>query len=81
MPLYEYRCEQDGTLLELLRPMAEADAPVEDPEGRGRTFRRVHSLFAAKGAGPAGQASSGGHTHHGGSCACGKRPAGQCGGG
>ena len=33
MPLYEYRCEEDGSLVTLLRSMAEADEPVEDPEG------------------------------------------------
>ena len=45
MPLYEYRCEEDGELITLLRPMAEADDPVADPEGRGRTYSRVHSVF------------------------------------
>jgi hypothetical protein len=47
MPLYEYICEQDGTVIELLRPMAEADAPVPDPENKGRVFTRKHSTFAA----------------------------------
>lgn len=46
MPLYEYRCEETGEMITLLRPMAEADKPVEDPEGKGRTFSRVHSTFA-----------------------------------
>ena len=45
MPLYEYRCEEDGELITLLRPMAEADEPVEDPEGQNRSFHRVHSVF------------------------------------
>ncbi|MBG85058.1 MAG: FmdB family transcriptional regulator [Phycisphaerae bacterium] len=45
MPLYEYRCEEDGSLVTLLRSMAEADEPVEDPEGLDRTFHRVHSTF------------------------------------
>ena len=45
MPLYEYRCEEDGSLVTLLRSMAEADEPVEDPEGLDRTFLRVHSTF------------------------------------
>ena len=45
MPQYEYECVQDGELLTLLRPMSEADAPVEDPRGEGRTFKRVHSVF------------------------------------
>ena len=46
MPLYEYRCDEDDTTITLLRPMAEADDPVDDPEGRHRTFRRVHSTFS-----------------------------------
>ncbi|MEM0984416.1 MAG: FmdB family zinc ribbon protein [Planctomycetota bacterium] len=53
MPLYEYRCEQDGTVLELRRSMADADKPVPDPEYRGRTFRRVLSGFQAKSSTPA----------------------------
>jgi putative FmdB family regulatory protein len=55
MPLYEYTCETDGATIELLRPMADADKPVEDPENRGRVFKRKHSTFAT-----AGAASSGG---------------------
>lgn len=77
MPLYEYRCEQDGTLIELMRPMAQADAPVEDPEKKGRTFTRVLSVFQSAGStrerGPAGGSS---HVHSG-SCGCGK-PRGSC---
>ncbi|UCD75829.1 MAG: hypothetical protein JSV91_02705 [Phycisphaerales bacterium] len=46
MPLYEYRCEQDGATITLLRPMADADKAVEDPQGRGRTFIRVLSSFS-----------------------------------
>jgi hypothetical protein len=40
MPLYEYRCEEDGNVITLLRPMAQADEPVE----RSRRARpRVHA--------------------------------------
>ena len=45
MPLYEYACEEDGSTLTLLRSMAQADDPVEDPEGRNRNYTRVHSTF------------------------------------
>lgn len=48
MPLYEYVCDTDGEVIELLRPISEADHPVPDPKGLGRTFRRRHSTFAAK---------------------------------
>jgi putative FmdB family regulatory protein len=73
MPLYEYICEQDGTVIELLRPMAEADKPVQDPENKGRVFTRKHSTFASTG--PAGRSLPIGG---GGGCACGK-PHGGCG--
>ena len=45
MPLYEYESTEDGEIITLLRPMADADSPVEDPSGRDRTFRRRHSVF------------------------------------
>jgi predicted nucleic acid-binding Zn ribbon protein len=45
LPQYEYECLEDGERITLLRPMREADDPVEDPAGRGRTFQRVFSTF------------------------------------
>jgi putative FmdB family regulatory protein len=75
MPLYEYICEADGAVIELLRPMAEADKPVQDPEGKGRLFKRKHSTFAAAGTAAAG-ASLPLHTHSA-TCGCGK-PRGSC---
>lgn len=72
MPLYEYVCEQDGTVIELMRPMSQADAPVEDPAGKGRSFTRKFSTFAAGGSG-GGEARSGGMgLPMGGCCPCGK---------
>jgi putative FmdB family regulatory protein len=68
MPLYEYRCEEDGETITLLRQRADADRPVEDPKGRGRTFERVHSTFAV-GSGKVPPPSPG--------CACGN-PDGPC---
>ena len=76
MPQYEYECVEDGEVLTLLRPMAQADAPVEDPEGRGRTFSRRHSVFGV-GRSESTQASSPAATE--GFCPCGMRPGG-CGG-
>ncbi len=75
MPIYEYECPEDGTVIELLRPMRDADAPVDDPEGKHRTFVRKHSTFGVNGS-PTGGGS--GHVHSGGCCPCGKG-AGQCG--
>jgi hypothetical protein len=80
MPIYEYVCEEPGRepiVIELIRSVADADKPVTDPDGRGRTFRRRLSVFAAGGsASPTGAAASG-HVHSG-SCGCGK-PRGSCG--
>lgn len=73
MPIYEYQAP-DGTVIELLRPMAEADKPVEDPDGKGRAFARRQSAFAAKGSSSAAGTPSGG-----GCCPCGKG-AGMCNG-
>jgi len=77
MPIYEYESVEDGAVIELLRSMKDADAPVEDPEGRGRTFRRRLSVFGVSGASEASAPSGGGHVHSAG-CGCGK-PMGSCG--
>ncbi|MDG2094246.1 MAG: hypothetical protein P8J89_03135 [Phycisphaerales bacterium] len=72
MPLYEYRCDVDGSLVTLLRSMSEADDPVEDPEGRGRAFNRVHSTFQVDAPVPSHRIDPG----PSGGCGCG---AGGCG--
>ena len=72
MPIYEYASE-DGTVLELIRPMSQADAPVEDPDGKGRAFTRKHSTFSASA--PSSDRSL---PTSGGCCPCGK-PGGGCG--
>lgn len=79
MPLYEYVCERDGEVIELLRSAADADKPVEDPKGRGRVFLRRHSTFATGGAG-AGAAPGGKSVPLGGCCPCGKTRGGCAGG-
>lgn len=75
MPIYEYVCEQDGAVIELLRPISRADEPVDDPEGKGRRFKRKHSTFATGGAAEGQSLLS----RQGGCCPCGKT-AGGCGG-
>ncbi len=77
MPLYEYICESDGTVLELIRPMNQADAPVTDPLGKGRLFRRRVSTFAAGGE-AAEKGSSLLARNTGSCCPCGKTH-GSCG--
>ncbi len=74
MPQYEYISDSDGAVITLLRPMADADKPVDDPEGKGRSFRRTLSVFGTRGS----TGASGGHVHSGGCCPCGK-PQSQCG--
>ena len=49
MPLYEYHCEADGTTIEVQRPMSDADKPLPDPQGKGRTFTRQFSTFMTGG--------------------------------
>lgn len=71
MPMYEYIAE-DGETIELLRPMKDADAPVDDPKGKGRAFTRKLSTFMT------GSSAAGGSGHvHGGGCGCGN-PHGPC---
>jgi hypothetical protein len=71
MPQYEYECEEDGEVITLLRPMSQADEPVEDPAGRGRRFVRRHSVFGVGGAASA-SASGSAMPAAGGCCPCGK---------
>ena len=74
MPLYEYICEETGDVIELIRPMNKADDPVEDPERKGRIFKRKLSTFAAKSDTNRGTSSP---PHPGGGCCC--NPGGTCG--
>jgi len=76
MPQYEYLCEHDGEVITLLRPMAAADDPVEDPAGKGRVFVRRHSVFGVGG----GAAAAPSGMSLGGCCPCGKNM-GACGAG
>ena len=76
MPIYEYISEQDGAVIELVRPMADADQPVADPEGKGRRFKRQISSFAAKGA-SASTGAAPSSLPMGGCCPCGKN-SGSC---
>ncbi len=74
MPQYEYEALEDGHVVTLLRPMSAADDPVEDPDGKGRSFKRRHSVF-----GVGSTAASTLPAPQPGSCACGLAP-GSCGG-
>jgi hypothetical protein len=74
MPMYEYINDTDTQVIELLRPMADADKPVPDPSGKKRKFTRRHSVF-----GVVGSSTSAAPTQNmGGCCPCGKSQS-QCG--
>lgn len=77
MPQYEYICEDDGEVITLIRPMRDADKPVEDPTGKGRTFTRRHSTFTVS-AGAASKANAAPAVPPHGGCGCGN-PHGPCG--
>jgi hypothetical protein len=70
--MYEYECQDTGEVVTLLRPMSEADQPVEDSVGQGRTFVRRQSVFGV------GSASGNPMAQAPGFCPCGKQE-GSCG--
>jgi hypothetical protein len=72
MPIYEYVCEHDGSVVELLRPIGDADKPVKDPQGKGRVYKRAHSTFATGGASTGASSSNLLARNTGGCCPCGK---------
>jgi len=74
MPIYEYINETDEQIIELLRPMADADKPVQDPAGKDRKFTRRHSVFGVVGS----SASAASAPNMGSCCPCGKAQS-QCG--
>lgn len=78
MPLYEYVCEEDGTRLELIRSMRDCDAPVEDPQGKGRTFHRALSAVMIGRSATGSSLPVAGAAASAGMCGCG-RPHGSCG--
>ena len=58
MPVYEYRCQTCDTRFEARRPMSEAAAPINCPDGHIDTTRLL-SVFASVGHGPAGAGHAG----------------------
>lgn len=66
MPRYEYRCRACGATFEKTRPMSEASAPIDCPEGHPDTVK-LFSMIAVGGiAKPSGAAT--GATASGGGC-------------
>jgi putative FmdB family regulatory protein len=57
MPVYEYRCQTCDTRFEARRPMSEAAAPINCPDGHVETTRLL-SVFASVGHGAGSPAAA-----------------------
>jgi len=69
VPRYDYRCRTCGTTFEVNRPMAEAGAPAQCPDGHDDTVKLL-STVALTGA-VSGNGSRAGGGCCGGACGCG----------
>jgi putative FmdB family regulatory protein len=67
MPVYEYRCRTCDTRFEARRPMSEAAAPINCPDGHLDTTRLL-SVFASVGHGATSPALPTGGRPGGGGC-------------
>ena len=72
MPLYEYYCADCQTKFATLRPMSQADDPLQCKNCEGMRTSRALSLFAAHIKGERNTSSTtAGNGGGGGGCACG----------
>jgi putative FmdB family regulatory protein len=73
MPRYEFRCRACGDTFEVNRPMSDAAAPAECPQGHDDTVKLLSTVAvtgrAGLGAGPAAGPAAGGGCC-GGGCGC-----------
>ena len=71
MPRYDYRCRACGDTFEVNRPMRDATAPADCPQGHSDTVKLL-STVAVTGLSPAMpvRASGGGGGCCGGACGC-----------
>ena len=67
MPRYEYRCRACGATFEKTRPMSEASAPIDCPDGHADTVK-LFSMIAVGGLAKPSGAPSGGAAAGGGCC-------------
>ena len=74
MPRYDYRCRACGDTFEISRPMAEATAPAQCPQGHGDTVKLLSTVaITGRGGGsamPSAPAAGGGGGCCGGACGC-----------
>jgi putative FmdB family regulatory protein len=72
MPRYDYRCRACGDTFEISRPMADAAAPAQCPQGHGDTVKLLSTVaITGRGGGsamPSAPAAGGGCC--GGACGC-----------
>ena len=67
MPRYEYRCRACGATFEKTRPMSEASAQIDCPEGHPDTVK-LFSMVAVGGLAKPSAAQAGGAAASGGCC-------------
>jgi len=74
VPRYEYRCRACGATFERDRPMAEATAPAQCPQGHDDTVKLLSTVAVggrAEASGQAGPGPGAGGGCCGGACGCG----------
>ena len=62
MPIFEYMCDNCGTVFEELESVTNRDKPHECPECGKKMGRRIVSRFATSGGGLGASCGSGGFT-------------------
>jgi len=70
VPRYEYRCRACGATFERDRPMAEASAPAQCPEGHDDTVKLLSTVSVGGKASTAAPRAGGGGGCCGGACGC-----------
>ena len=70
MPRYEYRCRACGATFERDRPMAEASAPAQCPQGHDDTVKLLSTVSVGGKASTAAPRPGGGGGCCGGACGC-----------
>jgi len=70
VPRYEYRCRACGATFERNRPMAEASAPAQCPQGHDDTVKLLSTVSVGGKASTATPRAGGGGGCCGGACGC-----------
>ena len=70
MPRYEFRCRACGDTFEVSRPMSEASAPADCPQGHADTVKLLSTVAVARGGAAASPTPAQGGGCCGGACGC-----------